>query len=203
MLTSRISQMSQMSMAMSQMSMTMWKMCTMFDISQMISRVQVTVEKISWKMFPKKYIQMGNMQTMIISMGEIIKKLFLKGFRGNLKQVQLAPSFCGEGSFRGLVWNNKSVIENPSHKAHLLSKQAYYYPRIPLKAGKSNLKIFYWGNIISESFRLRTQAWTWNWNKFSETISNSKQNMGIVFTILTVVTKQQNLSGPKMQLYQR
>ena len=53
----------------------------MFDISQMTSRVQVTVEKISWKMSPKKFIQMGNMQTMIISMGEIIEKLFLKGFR--------------------------------------------------------------------------------------------------------------------------
>ena len=146
--TSRIFQMSQMSMTMSQMSMTMWKMCMMFDISQMTYRVQVTVEKIFWKMFLKKFIQMENMQTMIISMGELTEKLFRK-------------------------------------------------------VGISYLEI---GYIFFEAIRLRTQAWTWNWvliNKFSETTSNSKLNMGIVFTILTAATKQQNLSGLKMQSYQR
>ena len=59
-------------------------MCMMFDISQMTSGVQVTVEKISWKMSPKKFIQMGNMQTMIISMGEIIKKLFRSSFNEHI-----------------------------------------------------------------------------------------------------------------------
>ena len=53
-------------------------MCMMFDISQMTYRVQVTVEKIFWKMFLKKFIQMENMQTMIISMGELKEKLFRK-----------------------------------------------------------------------------------------------------------------------------
>ena len=43
--------------------------CMMFEMFQ--PEIQVTVGKIFWKMFPKKYTQMANMPIMIILTGEI------------------------------------------------------------------------------------------------------------------------------------
>ena len=113
-------------------------------------------------MSPKKFIQMGNMQTMIISMGEIIEKLFLKGFRVIKNKCIWRPHLVAKAVLEaefGII-NPLSKIRHQKCAARgaFGYKNSLLLPRNSFKSWNFLFENFYWGNIFSESFRLRTQA---------------------------------------------